>query len=156
MTSRLIGFVRERIFAHYFGNSDALDAFRTALKVPNLLQNLFGDQAISASFIPVYTQLWERDRNPEEARRVAWTVGSLLAFAMAVLVLVGVLATPLLIDLIAPGFEGAKRELTIRLVRITVPRHRVAGAGGVVSGDPQLAIAACSCPTWPRCCGTPP
>lgn len=121
MLSRLIGFVRERIFAHYFGNSDALDAFRTALKVPNLLQNLFGDQAISASFIPVYTQLWERDRNPEEARRVAWTVGSLLALAMAVLVLVGVLATPLLIDLIAPGFEGAKRELTIRLVRVTFP-----------------------------------
>lgn len=119
--SRLVGFVRERVFAHYFGNSDALDAFRTALKVPNLLQNLFGDQAISASFIPVYTQLWERDRNPEEARRVAWTVGSLLALAMAVLVALGVLATPLLIDLIAPGFEGAKRDLTIRLVRVVFP-----------------------------------
>lgn len=121
MTSRLAGFVRERVFAHYFGNSDALDAFRTALKVPNILQNLFGDQAISASFIPVYTQLWERDRDPEQARRVAWTVGSLLSLAMAVLVLAGVLATPLLIDLIAPGFEGAKRELTIQLVRIVFP-----------------------------------
>lgn len=119
--SRLMGFVRERVFAHYFGNSDALDAFRTALKVPNLLQNLFGDQAISASFIPVYTQLWERDRDPEEARRVAWTVGSLLATAMAVLVALGVLATPLLMDLIAPGFEGGKRDLAIRLVRVVFP-----------------------------------
>lgn len=121
MLSRLIGFVRERIFAHYFGNSDAADAFKAALKIPNLLQNLFGDQALSASFIPVYTRLWDRDGDDEGAKQVAWAVGSLLALAMAVLVLAGVLATPLLIDLIAPGFAGAKRELAIRLVRVLFP-----------------------------------
>lgn len=121
MLSRLVGFVRERVFAHYFGNSDAADAFKAALKIPNLLQNLFGDQALSASFIPVYTRLWERDGDTAEARRVAWAVGTLLSLAMAVLVLAGMLATPLLIDLIAPGFEGAKRELAIRLVRILFP-----------------------------------
>ena len=50
--SRIAGLIRERIFAHYFGNSDAADAFKAALKIPNFLQNLFGEGVLSASFIP--------------------------------------------------------------------------------------------------------
>ncbi len=118
--SRVIGLVRERIFAHYFGNSDAADAFKAALKIPNLLQNLFGEGALSSSFIPVYANLMATGKK-EEADRVARVVGSILALSMAVLVLLGVLGTPYLIDLVAPGFEGAKRELTIRMVRILFP-----------------------------------
>jgi putative peptidoglycan lipid II flippase len=118
--SRLIGLVRERIFAHYFGNSDAADAFKAALKIPNLLQNLFGEGALSSSFIPVYASLLASGQK-EEAKRVARVIGTILALAMSILVLAGVLATPLLIDLIAPGFEGAKREFTIRMVKILFP-----------------------------------
>jgi putative peptidoglycan lipid II flippase len=120
LASRLIGLVRERIFAHYFGNSDAADAFKAALKIPNLLQNLFGEGALSSSFIPVYAHLLASG-DKEEANRVARVIGSLLALAMSVLVLAGVLATPFLIDIIAPGFEGLKRELTIRIIRILFP-----------------------------------
>ena len=118
--SRIIGLVRERIFAHYFGNSDAADAFKAALKIPNLLQNLFGEGALSSSFIPVYANLLASG-NKEEANRVARVIGSMLVLAMSLLVLAGVLATPLLIDLIAPGFKGVKRDSTIQMVRIMFP-----------------------------------
>jgi putative peptidoglycan lipid II flippase len=120
LSSRLIGLVRERIFAHYFGNTDAADAFKAALKIPNLLQNLFGEGALSSSFIPVYANLLASGKE-EEANRVARVIGSVLALVMSLLVLAGVLSTPYLIDLIAPGFEGVKRDFTIRMVRILFP-----------------------------------
>jgi putative peptidoglycan lipid II flippase len=120
LLSRLMGLVRERVFAHYFGNSDAADAFKAALKIPNLLQNLFGEGALSSSFIPVYANLLASGEK-EEADRVARVIASILAVVMSVLVLAGVLATPYLIDLIAPGFEGVKRDFTIRIVRILFP-----------------------------------
>src|SRR5262245_57165212 len=124
--SRLAGLVRERALAHYFGNSDVADALKAAFRIPNFLQNLFGEGVLSASFIPVYSRLLaQQDR--EEARRVAGAVAALLGLLVSGLVLLGVLGTPLLIDLIAPGFEGARRELTIRLVRILFP-----GAGLLV------------------------
>jgi putative peptidoglycan lipid II flippase len=118
--SRVAGLVRDRVFAHYFGNSDAADAFKAALRIPNFLQNLFGEGVLSASFIPVYAGLLARE-DEEEARRTAGAVAALLALTTSVLVLIGVLATPYLIDAIAPGFHGGKRELTIRLVRILFP-----------------------------------
>jgi putative peptidoglycan lipid II flippase len=118
--SRISGVIRESVFAHYFGNSDAGDAFKAALKIPNFLQNLFGEGILSASFIPVYSKLLAQ-KNPQEARRVAGAVGSLLFLMTSLLVLAGVLATPALIDLIAPGFHDEKRALTIRLVQIFFP-----------------------------------
>ncbi len=120
LLSRLTGLIRERIFAHYFGNTAAADAFKAALKIPNLLQNLFGEGALSSSFIPVYANLLASDKE-EEANRVARVIGSILAVTMSILVLAGVLATPYLIDLIAPGFEGIKRDSTIRIVKILFP-----------------------------------
>jgi putative peptidoglycan lipid II flippase len=125
--SRLAGLVRLQVFAHYFGlESDAADAFNAAFRIPNFLQNLFGEGALSASFIPVYAALVARGER-RHADQVAGAVGALLALVVAALVLVGVLATPLLIAAIAPGFTGAKRELTIQLVRILFP-----GAGLLV------------------------
>lgn len=118
--SRVAGLIRDRVFAHYFGNSDAADAFKAALRIPNFLQNLFGEGVLSASFIPVYANLLARE-DEKEARRVAGAVAGLLALTTSVLVLIGVSATPYLIDAIAPGFSGDKRELTIRLVRILFP-----------------------------------
>src|SRR4029077_8127329 len=108
LCSRLAGLVRLQVFAHYFGlQSDAADAFNAAFRIPNFLQNLFGEGALSASFIPVYASLLAKGEG-KEADRVAGAVGALLALVVAALVLVGVLATPLLIDVIAPGFHGDK------------------------------------------------
>ncbi len=127
LASRLAGLVRLRVFSYYFGlESDAADAFNAAFRIPNFLQNLFGEGALSASLIPVYAPLVARGER-READRVAGAVASFLAVVVSALVLVGVLATPLLIDAIAPGFTGAKRLLTIEIVRILFP-----GAGLLV------------------------
>src|SRR5437868_7179286 len=91
--SRIAGLIRERIFAHYFGNSDAADVFRAAVRIPNFLQNLFGEGVLSASFIPVYARL-RAMREDEQASDVAEAVATLLALVTSVLVLIGVLATP--------------------------------------------------------------
>ncbi len=120
LLSRILGFVRGRIFAYYFGNLAAADAFNAAFKIPNFLQNLFGEGALSSSFIPVYASLLAADRE-EEANRVARVTGSLLAVVVSILVLVGTLAAPLLTYAIAPGFEGEKREFTVQMVRIIFP-----------------------------------
>jgi putative peptidoglycan lipid II flippase len=125
--SRLAGLVRLRAFAHYFGlQSDSADAFNAAFRIPNLLQNLFGEGALSASFIPVYSALLARG-DSREADRVAGAVGALLALTTAMLVGLGVAAAPVLTAIIAPGFEGEKRALTIQLVRVLFP-----GAGLLV------------------------
>src|SRR5580658_4295807 len=103
LLSRLSGLIREGIFTHFFGASDAGDAFKQAFKIPNFLQNLFGEGVLSASFIPVYAALLARDtrESEEEAGRVAGAVFAILALVAAILVLIGVLATPWLIFAIA-------------------------------------------------------
>lgn len=126
LLSRIVGLIRLRVFAYYFGNSAAKDAFDAAFRIPNFLQNVFGEGALSASFIPVYAGLLARD-DDKEATHVASAVLTLLALVTSLLVLAGVLLTPYLIDAIAPGFDGEKRELTIRLVKILFP-----GAGLLV------------------------
>ena len=118
--SRIAGFVRSRALAHYLGNSDAADAFTYALKFPNLLQNLFGEGVLSASFIPVYARLLEEKRT-DEARRLAGAVAAMLGVAVSVLVLAGVLGAPLLVDTFVPGYGGEKRQACIHLVRIMFP-----------------------------------
>jgi putative peptidoglycan lipid II flippase len=120
LLSRMMGMVRQSFFSYFFGLSDAGDAFTQALRIPNLLQTLFGEGVLSASFIPVYSNLLAR-REKTLSQEVAGAVAAILALVSSGLVLVGVLATPLLIDVIAPGFKGERRELTIQLVRILFP-----------------------------------
>jgi len=108
------------VFSHYFGLSDTADAFSSALRVPNFLQNLFGEGVLSASFIPVYARLLAEGKE-EEADHVAGAIGAILALGISVIVLIGIAATPYLLWAIAPGYSGAKRELTILLVRVLFP-----------------------------------
>src|SRR6266481_245942 len=108
LLSRIIGLARLRVFSHYFGlRSDAADAFNAAFRIPNFLQNMFGEGVLSASFIPVYARLLA-EGDEAEAGRVAGAVAALLGLLTSALVLLGILATPVLIDLIAPGFANAK------------------------------------------------
>jgi putative peptidoglycan lipid II flippase len=126
LISRIIGVIRQRVFAHYLGTSDAAGAFSAAFRIPNFLQNVFGEGALSASFIPVYANLLARG-DQKEASRVADAVLTLLALATSVIVLVGVLTTPFFVGLFAASFDPATRELTTQLVRIFFP-----GAGLLV------------------------
>jgi putative peptidoglycan lipid II flippase len=118
--SRIAGLVRLRIFGHYLGIGPAAEAFNAAVKIPNFLQNLFGEGVLSASFIPVYAKLLG-EKNSVEADRVAGVIATLLAIVTSILALVGVFLAPYLIPLIAPGFHGEKRELTIQCVQILFP-----------------------------------
>ena len=120
--SRVLGLVRESLKARYLGASGSIeaDAFNAAFRIPNLLQNLFGEGALSASFIPVYAKLLAGgDRR--EADRVAGAIGAFLALITAVLVLLGVLLAPAIVYLVAGGFKGQQRELTILLTQILFP-----------------------------------
>jgi len=119
--SRIVGFVRESVIAHYFGGvSIYADALSSAIRIPNLLSNLFGEGVLSAAFVTVYAKLRAQGKD-EEAEHVAQAVFGILALTCAVLVLIGVTATPLFIDAIVPGFSGERRLLAIRLVRILFP-----------------------------------
>lgn len=132
--SRIFGLIRERAIAHYLGAGNATGAFKAALRIPNFLQNLFGEGVLSASLIPVYAKLIAEE-DEETAGRVAGAVAAFLSLIVAVMVVAGVLASPLLVDLLAPGFEGEVRELTIDLVRILFP-----GAGLLVMSAWCLGI----------------
>lgn len=123
LASRVLGVVRQSLMARYLGATTgiAADAFMAAFKIPNLLQNLFGEGALSASFIPVYVNLLTRKEGDREAGRVAGAVASILALVTSILVLLGIWLAPHLIPLIAPGFSGPRRELTVTLTRILFP-----------------------------------
>jgi putative peptidoglycan lipid II flippase len=128
LCSRLAGFVRERTIGHFFGLGPYADVFSTALRGPNLLQNLLGEGTVSASFVPIYTRL-VRDGRAEDARRFAGAILGLLGAAAAALSLAGVLLARPLVTVLAGGFLGDRAsgaavdrfELTVQCVRWIFP-----------------------------------
>ncbi len=113
--------MRESLTGRYFGiETIAAEAFRAAFRIPSLLGNLFGEGVLSASFVTVYSKLRAMHQD-EEAEHVAAAVFGILAVVCSVVSLVGVLLAPFLIDLIAPGFTGEKRRLTVQIVRVLFP-----------------------------------
>jgi len=120
LISRLLGLVRQSLMARYLGAGVASDAFIASFKIPNLLQNLFGEGALSASFIPVYARLLAAG-DEQEAQHVAGAVAAILTLVTSILVVLGVLLAPHLIPVIAPGFTGERRALTVQLTRVLFP-----------------------------------
>jgi putative peptidoglycan lipid II flippase len=121
LLSRITGLVRQRVLAHYLGLGDAADIFTAAFRIPNFLQNLLGEGALSASFIPSYAKLLGTG-DEEEARLLAGAVLALLTVAVAVIVLLGELATPLLMNLlVSHDWSPEKRAMTEHVVRILFP-----------------------------------
>ena len=120
LLSRVAGLIRTVVFARYFGASSAADAFNVALKVPNFLQNMFGEGSLSASFIPVYARLVAKGEE-KLAGRVAGVLACFLALGVTVVVIVGVIATPLILRITAGGLPPDVMELAITLTRIVFP-----------------------------------
>lgn len=130
--SRALGFLREMVLAYFFGAGPHADVFRTALRGPNLLQNLLGEQTLSASFIPVYSRLLAAGRR-EDAGRFAGAVFGLLLAVAAAISLIGVLLAEPIVGVLAPGYladagrvaDGAagvdRYPLAVRTVRIIFP-----------------------------------
>ncbi|MGZ6070141.1 MAG: murein biosynthesis integral membrane protein MurJ [Myxococcaceae bacterium] len=123
LASRLMGLVRQRVFAHYLSTSALAGAFTAALRIPNVLQNLFGEGVLSASFIPVYARLLGEGRR-EDADRVAGAVFGLLSLLVAVLVALGVFAAPWIVGAVVGGFAEtgpAAFAKAVQLTRILFP-----------------------------------
>ncbi len=119
LASRLIGLVRQRVFAHYFGDSWIADAFTAALRLPNTTQNLLGEGTLSASFIPVYVKL---DRSePERARLFARDCLGLLLLTIGIVSALGAIFARPLTHALVPGFQGERLDLAVHLVRIFFP-----------------------------------
>lgn len=142
--SRVSGLLREAFFAHYFGNTLFSDAFRAALRIPNILQNLLGEGTLSASFIPVYAELLEKGRR-EEAGRVAAAVFALLAMLAGFISLLGIFFAPAMVDVVAFGFEGERRQLAVQATRIIFPMTGIlvlsAWALGILNSHRRFFLA---------------
>ena len=116
--SRSFGLVRETLIAATLGGTMAADAFRAAMRVPNIIQNMLGEGVMGASFVPVYAKLVE-DRNEAEARRVAGGVlGLLTAVVLAIVALIVLLAGPI-VSVLASGLTSDTHDLAVRFTRIT-------------------------------------
>ncbi len=122
--SRLLGFVRDRVLAHYFGTSEFADAWRAALRTPNVIQNLLGEGTLSASFIPVYSEFLERGEEEKAGRFAGAALGILIVVASS-LALLGVLVAPWLVKLFFSRWDAEKQALTVELVRILFPMTAV-------------------------------
>jgi putative peptidoglycan lipid II flippase len=120
LVSRLLGLVRMRVFAHYFGSSMQADAYNAALRIPNLVRNLLGEGAISASFVPVYAAALERG-DKEGARALANALLGVLLAGVALITIAGIAAAPILTAVFASGFDGERAALTTKLMRALFP-----------------------------------
>ena len=121
LISRISGLLRESLTGHFFGvNTVAADAFRGAIRIPTLLNNLFGEGVLSAAFITVYSKLRARGED-DDAERLAETVFGVLSAVCAVLVFAGILLAPVLTHIIVPGFSKERHDLTVQIVRILFP-----------------------------------
>ncbi len=120
LLSRFAGLIRTSVFAHYLGASAAADAFNVALKVPNFLQNLLGEGVLSASFIPVYSRLISQGK-AKEADRVAGVFVSFLALLVIAIVVAGVFAAPLILNITAAGLEPPVMAMAVKFTRIIFP-----------------------------------
>lgn len=154
LLSRLVGLVRQKLFAHFLGNGLEAAAFSAATRIPNVLQNLLGEGVLSASLIPVYAGL--RARGDEAgARTVAGAVFGLLSLLVSGMVVLGVLGAPWLVDLIAPGYEGHSRELTVTLVRLIFPGTGVlvlsAWCLGILNSHKKFFLSYAAPVVWNGC-----
>ncbi len=122
MISRILGLVREQLFAFLFGASNFSDAFLVAFRIPNLLRDLFAEGALSTAFIPTFTHyLIKHDK--KQAFQLANYVINFLLVVIGFLIILGYCFTPDLVRLIAPGFQNnpEKFHLTILMTRILIP-----------------------------------
>ncbi|MDI6809487.1 MAG: murein biosynthesis integral membrane protein MurJ [Candidatus Eisenbacteria bacterium] len=122
MTSRVLGLVREQVVAVFFGAGFATDAFNVAFRIPNLLRDLFAEGALSSAFVPVFSDHLTK-KGKKEALSLANSIFNSLTIIVSLICLLGILFSPFITKLMAPGFSSipGKLELTAGLTRIMFP-----------------------------------
>jgi putative peptidoglycan lipid II flippase len=120
--SRILGLVRDILIANFFGSGMSADAFFVAFRIPNLLRRLFAEGSLTVSFIPVFTE-YLQNKSREEAFFLARVVLTFLVCIVTAISILGVILSPLIVRVIAPGFGGMgeKYALTVLLTRIMFP-----------------------------------
>lgn len=120
MFSRVLGLVREMVFARYFGAGFLYDAYVVAFRIPNVLRDLFAEGALSVAFVKVFTD-YQVNKGEDAAWRLASLVFNLLAVVLSVIVIVGIIFARQFVDLIADGFSPEKAALATTLTQIMFP-----------------------------------
>jgi putative peptidoglycan lipid II flippase len=147
MASRILGFARDMLIASRLGAGPMADAFFVALKLPNLFRRLFGEGAFNAAFVPAFAGTLAV-QGPRVAQQLAERMAALMTLWLSLLVVIGILAMPQLMQVLAPGFadEPAKFALAVELTRITFPYLLLicltALVSGVLNGLDRFAAAA--------------
>ena len=147
LASRVTGLARESLKAAVFGAGPAMDAFEAAFRLPNLLRRLFAEGAFSQAFVPILAE-YRRTRGDEATRGLVSRVATLLAVVLLAVTVVGVLAAPWLVYLLAGAFarDPAKATLTADLIRVVFPYilfiSLTSLAGGVLNVHRRFAIPA--------------
>jgi putative peptidoglycan lipid II flippase len=140
LLSRILGFVRDMVIASYLGTSISADAFFVAFRIPNLLRRLFGEGSLTSAFVPVFSSYLAAGKR-NEAREIAQTAMTLTALVLTLVTLCGILFSPFIISLIAPGFAATpeKYQLAVFLNRLMFPYilliSLVALAMGILNSD---------------------
>ncbi|MBA2494992.1 MAG: hypothetical protein H0V31_09905, partial [Acidobacteria bacterium] len=133
MFSRVLGLVREMIFARYFGAGFLYDAYQAAFTIPNVLRDLFAEGALSAAFVKVFTD-YQINKSEAEAWKLASLVLNALAVVLSIVTIVGILLTPYLVSIVASGFSPEKAALTVTMTQIMFPFILLVALAAVAMG----------------------
>jgi putative peptidoglycan lipid II flippase len=147
LVSRVLGLVRDMVLARWFGANAGMDAFFVAFKIPNFLRRLFAEGAFSQAFVPIISEYREQ-RDHASVQQLVNKVGGTLLGVLSVMSVVGVLASPVLVTVFAPGFlyrDPAQFELAALMLRLTFPYilfiSLVAFAAGILNTYGRFAAA---------------
>jgi putative peptidoglycan lipid II flippase len=147
LLSRITGLARESLKAVLFGAGSDMDAFEAAFRLPNILRRMFAEGAFSQAFVPIVAE-YQRKRGSDATRELVGKVATLLTVVLLVVSVLGLLAAPWLVYLLAAGFEKTpgKVELTAQMIRIVFPYilfvSLVSLAGGVLNVFRRFAVPA--------------
>jgi putative peptidoglycan lipid II flippase len=132
--SRIMGLVREIVAARYFGTGGPASAFTLAFQFPNLIRSLFADAAISAAFVPVFTELLEQDRRKDAFQLASTLLFCIIAALGAITALFIVFAGAIMPVFLGPEFSRPLVDLTVGLSRVLFPIVLLLGVNGLVVG----------------------
>ena len=147
LISRILGLLRDVVFARYFGARLVMDAFLVANRIPNMLRRFFAEGAFSAGFVPIMARYREK-HDHDDAREFIDAVSGTFGVILFVVTLVGVIAAPLLVLVVAPGFvgEGGDLDLAALMLRFTFPYlffvSLTAFAGGILNTYGRFGVPA--------------
>jgi putative peptidoglycan lipid II flippase len=133
MCSRVLGLIRETVFAALFGGGREMDAFLGAFRVPNLLRDLFAEGALSTAFVTVFSRTIVSD-GEQAAWRLANKVMTLVTIFMSAITLLGILSAPWLVSVLLPGFDAEEAAMTTTLVRVMYPFILLVSLAALVMG----------------------